>query len=185
MSSILNSQTIESCVLTHELQLGEHLNRCVHSERRSDFGLMLAMLSNDIRAQSQFLLPQHKNTSTEITNEKLRKEFQLPEQARLALSTMEEVNDFSQAELIASQHQSHIHLLEALKPQPLTFRDDVNHIDSQIINNTSIHCQQRYAEKNAGKELEASDVRLPFNAKEWLSSLQTTIAKEPLVNAIS
>ena len=44
-------------VLLHELQLGEQLNESVEQTRRADFSLMLAMLAEDVREQSQFLLP--------------------------------------------------------------------------------------------------------------------------------
>ena len=184
MSLILNNQVVESSVLSHELQLGEQLNQCVHANRRADFGLLLAMLDEDVRSQSQFLLPQHEQETTEVNNAKLRREFQLPDEPALALTSMHDIKKFSQADLVAKQQMSDIHLREALNPQALAFRDDVKHIVTPIINNTSIHCKNRYNAQNDSSIEEASR-RLPFNAKEWLSSIQTAIVKAPLVNAYS
>jgi hypothetical protein len=80
----VNNNSIASKPLLHELQLGEQLNECVHQSRRSDFSLMLAMLCDDVREQSQFILPKSApidGTSTdikEVNNKTLRKHFDLP-----------------------------------------------------------------------------------------------------------
>ena len=62
-------------ILLHELQLGEQLNDSVVQARRADFSLMLAMLAEDVREQSQFVLPkpadQNYFTKTILQNSKL------------------------------------------------------------------------------------------------------------------
>ena len=66
-------------VLLHELQLGEQLNESVVQARRADFSLMLAMLTADVREQSQFLLPQAEETTVaDVTNIALRKATVVP-----------------------------------------------------------------------------------------------------------
>ena len=97
----LNKQTASEPLL-HELQLGEQLNECVHQSRRSDFSLMLAMLCDDVREQSQFILPKMPpidGTSTEkspVTDQVLRKHFDLPEAAPLGLKNIEQINQYNQ-----------------------------------------------------------------------------------------
>ena len=78
-------------ILVHELQLGEQLNESVHSERRSDFSLMLAMLTEDVKAHSQFTLPLSQIPEKSTSSEQLRKHFQLPDEAPLALKNVEEI----------------------------------------------------------------------------------------------
>ena len=91
----LASDLSSTNVLLHELQLGEQLNESVEQTRRADFSLMLAMLAEDVREQSQFLLPKsEEETAVELSNLALRKQFNLPDKAKLALTTPNEVNQF-------------------------------------------------------------------------------------------
>jgi len=166
-------------ILIHELQLGEQLNESVHNERRSDFSLMLAMLTDDVRAHSQFKLPRSQTPEKNISTAQLRKEFQLPDEAPLALTDIAEISTFNQAELIAAKQLEHLRLVNTLNPKPLAFRDDVQHIDQQVLANTSLYCQQRHEKQT----LEHTEQRAEFNAKAWLSAVQSTIVKAPLMQA--
>ena len=180
----METQSVNSNLLVEELQLGEQLNHCVHSDRRSDFALMLSMLSDDVLAHSQFKLPQTEKTIELITDESLRKAFDLPKKSRLSLEDLEDINEFSQAHLIKSQHLSTLHLTQALSPKPLAFRDDKLHIDSTVLANTRLYCQQQYQLKKQAenvKENNETNNRLPFNVNAWLKSVQTTIVKAPLL----
>ena len=90
--------------LLHELQLGEQLNESVVQTRRADFSLMLAMLADDVREQSQFLLPQTPETTpADVTNIALRKQFNLPEKPALALTTLDDVKQFNQVHNIVDK----------------------------------------------------------------------------------
>jgi hypothetical protein len=166
-------------ILVHELQLGEQLNESVHNQRRSDFSLMLAMLTDDVRAHSQFKLPLSKTAEKITSTELLRKEFQLPDEAPLALKDVAELTTFNQAELIEKQQLDHLRLANTLNPKALAFRDNAKHINQQVLTNTSLYCQQKYEEKIV--ENKAS--RAEFNVNAWLNAVKTTIVKAPLMEA--
>jgi len=168
---------VENNILVHELQLGEQLNESVHNKRRSDFSLMLAMLANDVRTHSQFLVPKTDETEKTTTDATLRKELNLPPSEPLTITGLENVPDFNQANLIVENRQKDLHLYNALAPRPLAFRDDVQHIVYDVIANTSLYCQQQYKKDTA---LSKEPQRLAFNAKAWLNTVQETIVKSPL-----
>ena len=190
-------------VLLHELQLGEQLNESVVQARRADFSLMLAMLTEDVREQSQFLLPQTAEaTAADVTNKALRKQFNLPEKAALALSTSDDVNQFNQVQSIVDNDLANIHLTNAMMPKPLAFRDDKKYIESQVLLNTSLftqlkhkqavevdqlHSDQLHVNQAQEKQL-ASTVdkqlsqSLSFNANAWLDGIQQSLVKAPLLN---
>ena len=188
-------------VLLHELQLGEQLNESVEQTRRADFSLMLAMLAEDVREQSQFLLPKSpEKTAVELSNLALRKQFNLPDKAKLALTTPNEVNQFNQAHIIVDNDLANIHLTNAMMPKPLAFRDDKKHIESQVLENTSLFTQLKH--KQAAEACQAQLNQLPqnqldtrsnetdkplsqslnFNAKAWLDGIQQSLVKAPLLN---
>ena len=197
----LASDLSSTNVLLHELQLGEQLNESVEQTRRADFSLMLAMLAEDVREQSQFLLPKsEEETAVELSNLALRKQFNLPDKAKLALTTPNEVNQFNQAHTIVDNDLANIHLTNAMMPKPLAFRDDNKHIESQVLENTSLFTQLKH--KQAAEACQAHLNQLPqnqldttsietdkplsqslnFNAKAWLDGIQQSLVKAPLLN---
>jgi hypothetical protein len=184
-NTLLNQQSAASKPLLHELQLGEQLNACVHQSRRSDFTLMLAMLCDDVREQSQFILPQTASldgTSTDskqMTNKVLRKYFDLPEEAPLALRNIEHINQYNQGQMIADNDLTSLHLTNALTPKPLAFRDDNKHISSSVLSNTSLVCQEKHTLKKEGKVI---NKQLDMHVEGWLKAIQTTLVKSNLVN---
>lgn len=168
---------ITSSILTHELQLDEKLNECVHAERRSDFSFMLAMLAEDVREHSQFKLPQTSDTLNDNSESQLRKRLQLPDKVDLALKSVDELKAFNQAELIQQQQLAQVKLLDALKPKALAFRDNCQHIPTDVFSNTSVHCQHKL------QALETEiPTRLAFNAKEWIATVQSSIEKPNLIS---
>jgi hypothetical protein len=188
-------------VLLHELQLGEQLNESVVQARRADFSLMLAMLTEDVREQSQFLLPQTEEAmAADVTNAALRKQFNLPNEAALALTSLDDVKQFNQVQTIIDNDLANIHLTNAMMPKPLAFRDDKKHIESQVLHNTSLFTQLKYkqaaelskAHLNQLQEAQInpslSDTDKPlsqplnFNAKAWLDGIQQSLVKAPLLN---
>jgi len=196
----LASDLSSTNVLLHELQLGEQLNESVEQTRRADFSLMLAMLAEDVREQSQFLLPKTQEvTPADLSNVALRKQFDLPDKAALALTTPDDVNQFNQAHTIVDNDLATIHLTNAMMPKPLAFRDDKKHIESQVLENTSLFTQLKY--KQAAQACQAHSIQLPqdqlptsnetdkplsqslnFNAKAWLDGIQQSLVKAPLLN---
>jgi len=190
-------------VLLHELQLGEQLNESVLQARRADFSLMLAMLTADVREQSQFLLPQAEETTvTDVTNIALRKKFNLPDKAVLVLTSLDDVKQFNQVQSIVDNDLANIHLTNAMMPKPLAFRDDKNHIESQVLQNTSLFTQLKHTQaievkKSQSNQLQVNQAQekqsasyvdkqlsqpLSFNANAWLDSIQQSLVKAPQLN---
>lgn len=185
-NNIPDNNTAQKCeILLHELQLGEQLNESVHQARRADFSLMLAMLCDDVREHSQFTLPQADNSSVaqlEQTNQTLRKHFDLPEQAPLALKNMEQISDYNQSHFIANNDLVSIQLSNALSPKPLTFRDDKLHVNSTILSNTSLTCQEKYTNQPVTPVL---NKRLNMDVEGWLKVVQTSLVKSSLIDKIT
>ncbi|TMM44841.1 hypothetical protein FCS21_10990 [Colwellia ponticola] len=190
-----------STALLHELQLGEQLNESVVQSRRADFSLMLAMLAEDVREQSQFLLPQaQQKLPADVTNRSLRKQFNLPEEASLALSTLDELSQFNQVQAIVDNSLATLQLTNAMQPRPLAFRDDKKHINSNVLHNTSLFTQLKYKQaalinQELDRLLQAREEAemviksdkplskpLTFNATAWLDNIQQSIIQAPLVS---
>jgi hypothetical protein len=170
--------------LLHELQLGEQLNESLSQTRRADFSLMLAMLAQDVREQSQFVLPP--NTEIEAVSQdniKLRAFFELPEKAPLALKNNEHITFFNQAEMLNENGLENLHLSNAMRPRPLAFRDDDKHIQSNVMSNTSLYCQIKHRQCKQEESLNSKVLNKPlsFNAKSWLKGIEETLIKAPLL----
>jgi hypothetical protein len=163
---------IENNLLINEIQLDSKLSSSIHQGRRADFALMLAMLSEDVREHSQFLLPQSEQSANEVSEEQLRKQFQLPEPAPLAVKSPEDIKKFNQAQLVISHRIADLHLHNTLLPPPLHLRNDANYIAPEILENTSVHCQRRYKTKAKQNEILANSQL--FNAKAWITTIENT-----------
>lgn len=165
--------------LLHELQLGEQLNECVHQTRRADFALMLAMLADDVREQSQFILPAAKQSaSPSNTEQALRAQFELAKSAPISLEKVDDIQSFNQADLIQANDLDTLRLQNELNPKALSFRDDAKHITTQVMGNTSLHCQAKHKQ---GENKTTINQTLNFNAKLWLNAIQKSLVKAPLV----
>lgn len=183
--------------LLHELQLGEQLNHCVTDTRRADFSLMLAMLSEDVREHSQFLLPKAAETEVvEYNNRMMRKSFNLPDKAPLALSSVDEIKQFNQAQAIADDNMVSVKLANAMTPNALAFRDNKKHINTEIIENTNLLTQLKLKQsqihevqsleslqtKSSNMTEKPLNQSFQFNAKAWLDGIEESIVKAPLLN---
>ena len=168
---------VENNILISELQLGEQLSQCIHSERRSDFSLMLAMLTDDVRDHSQFTLPVVEQTDAPNNEQYLREQLKLPNKVELAIKNLSELNCFNQAQQVVDGQLSSIHLENSLMPKPLAFYNDKNHIPTDVLSNTSVHCQSRYKHNNVKVAQ-----RLSFNAKGWLDTIQLSIVNAPMLS---
>lgn len=180
-----NNIAPNSAILLHELQLGEQLNESVHQARRADFSLMLAMLCDDVREHSQFILPQADASLSEQsaqTSQTLRKHFDLPEQAPLALKNIEQISQYNQSQLLADNDLASIQLGNALSPKPLTFRDDKQHIASNVLGNTSLTCQEKHLSQQTSPVLNKP---INMNVEAWLKTVQTSLVKSSLVDVIA
>lgn len=187
-------------LLLHELQLGGKLNESVVDIRRADFSLMLAMLAEDVREHSQFALPKvSAEKSKESSNRELRKAFNLPQKAKLALTHSEEINKFNQGEIIANNDMATIHLSNAMKHTPIAFRDNKSFISAEVMSNTSVICQQKYQQSLLQSATETINVEdkfntleqgideivnqeLSFDAKYWLDGIENSLVNAPLIS---
>lgn len=178
-----NNIALNKEILLHELQLGEQLNKSVHQARRADFSLMLAMLCDDVREHSQFILPQSDICDDESVqnNQLLRKHFDLPEEAPLALENIEQISQYNQGQLIASNDLVSLHLNNFLSPKPLTFRDDKLHVNSNVLSNTSLTCQEKHTNQAATSVL---NKRINMNVEGWLKAVQTSLVKSSLIDEV-
>jgi hypothetical protein len=163
---------LKNNILIDELQLGETLNKCVHHKERSQFSLLLAMLTDDVQAHSQFHLPKEEVTIPEVDENSLRKLFNLPETQKLSLDNVENLGVYDQASLVENNSLIHISLLSALNPLPLAFRDDVSFIPKDVLNNTSLYCQKKHMVKSS-----TESSRLNFKANEWLNTINESIRR--------
>lgn len=184
VSAPTNLSPNKTSLLVNELQLGDQLGQCVHSRRRADFSLMLAMLTEDVREHSQFFVPKRPLKEVNTSDDFFRKVFHLPAEAPLTIKDFSDIHDFSQAGLVEQQNFADIQLKNILKPLPLSFRDKKEHIPTSVLTDSSVHCQQRHRENLAKKTENSKQTLLNspafFNAKAWLDNIQTT-----LVNATS
>jgi hypothetical protein len=175
-SAIFLKTSITTQLLIEELQLGNQLNQSIRGDRRSDFALMLSMLTDDVRAHSQFSLP----ASSDITSKKslstLRKKFDLPNERALGLKDVKDIKNFSQAQLVSENNMVSVHLTDCLTPKALAFRDDSKFVATNVLSNTSLYCQQQH-----NKTTEIKDTRLSFDANGWLKAVQNTLVKAPLL----
>lgn len=141
-------------LLLHELQLENSLGRCIQQARRSDFSLMLAMLCDDVREQSQFYLPTNEQQADKQFNDlTLRNMLELPEAAPLSLDELSTIPSFNQANLVEAEQFDTLRLTNTLSPKPIAFRDNNKFICEDVLSNTSLVCQQKYNQllENAGK----------------------------------
>lgn len=164
---------IKNEILINELQLGEKLNHCVHHKERSQFSLLLAMLTDDVEAHSQFFLPKTEQAPHQSNENQLRKKFNLPDKQAFAIEDLSQVNAFNQAKLIKDNRLTELYLINALKPNPLAFRDNKQFIEKDIMENTSLYCQKKHESENCGKSYAQS--RLNFKGDEWLNTVNDSI----------
>lgn len=138
---------------------------------------MLAMLTEDVREHAQFLLPKTENEEKNTDENALRKLFNVNEPAPLALKNMAQINEFNQSDLIVDNKLAELRLQNALNPVPLAFKDDKTYINSNVVNNTSIHCQQKLSKI---KEDNTKETRLNFQAEEWLNVIKESILSDKI-----
>lgn len=178
----MTTAAIENTLLIHELQLGEKLNESVHDARRSDFGFLLAMLVDDVREHSQFTLPATKQKETQVTDTRLRSEFNLAAPAPIALKNLDDINLYNEAAFIENNRLSHIKLVDSLNPKAIVFRDDKNYIPSDVMNNTSLYCQTKHKQNNEKGVIQKT---MDFQAASWLKAVEHQVVNDPLINTVA
>lgn len=132
--------TLDKAQLISEVQLGYSLNHAVEQGRRSDFALMLAMLSPDYLET----VPTEKPLPPGTTEEQLRTYFELQDPAPLTTSEFcyprgaEQSDAFHRGGLIATR------LLSSLQPIAITFPpQDTKGMPEELYHNLSGHERRR------------------------------------------
>ncbi|MBR9727257.1 VC2046/SO_2500 family protein [Shewanella intestini] len=139
--------------LINELQLGSRLNQDIREDRRGDFGLILAMLSEDARDMAQFSVEAHLSA-----DEKLTKQLQLPPAKPLLhdLSQAQEVVDHAQA--FQTHGQAQFNLEQALRPEPVVIRGMYDQDMQLCLSN----CSQLAMLKHANTDIEPDQLGISF-----------------------
>lgn len=106
-----------SKLIINENQLGTRLNQAIVDHRRGEFGLLLAMLSNDARDMAQFNLEQ---TPSDL-EAKLKRQFELPD-AQPLTSALHLGEDRDNSEQFHQAGLCGFHLQQYLNPEPLVHR---------------------------------------------------------------
>ncbi|WP_051202264.1 VC2046/SO_2500 family protein [Ferrimonas senticii] len=105
-------------ILVNELQLGNALSSAVTESRRSDFGLMLAMLVQDARCFAEFQLP----SASSNPALSLRQRLQLPDEAPMVRQYCEDQRAIRCAEAFQQSGLTQSRLQQCLEPEPLELR---------------------------------------------------------------
>lgn len=125
-------------LLIDELQLGQNLNQAIHEGRRSDFGLLLAMLSPDVQDQ-----PWVADRLPEAPASKdWRQHFSLPPVRPLECDahSLERMAAYHQA---AEQgEQAACRLLDCLNPEAL-IREQYQ-LDPQVLDDMPLLAREKY-----------------------------------------
>jgi hypothetical protein len=127
-------------------------------------------------------LPKQKVAEQKLDNSTLRKQFDLPEPAPLAIKNLKEINAYNQGKSIAENDVAAIRLSNSLAPKPLAFRDNVKHVAREIMSNTTLVCQAKHANEKADAVL---NKRLTMDVEGWLKNIQTSLVKSQLVPNVS
>ncbi|WP_372872819.1 VC2046/SO_2500 family protein [Shewanella sp.] len=124
--------------LVNESQVGDRLARAVEDGRRGDFGLILAMLSQDARDFAEFCL------STDVSVEqKLSKQFELPpKQPLVAFPGNQECMDNSG--VFRTFGHTAFRLNQALLPEPVLIRGEQSADMAVVLNNCEAHVRRRH-----------------------------------------
>lgn len=123
-------------LLIGELQLGQRLNECVQQGNKSEFALLLSMLSQDVRDQDQFALEQAANEKSDIT---LAEQFEIPTPQTLKTRAMaDQYYSIALADISREQGLTAGRLQHCLKPDALSFDlDRVEGFSDEIVDNLS------------------------------------------------
>ncbi len=133
--------TLDKANLINELQCGQSVGQAIHQSRRSDFALLLAMLSQDVRDTTPIdKLPDPDHTD-------LYHQFSVPKSQPL----VSDQQSYQRGEKIAEQF-NHSGIMAAklqcyLSPEALTYRPEQTHnLPEEVYHNLSGHQRRELAE---------------------------------------
>lgn len=128
----------------NELQFGDRINRAVGTGHRSDFGLLLAMLSHDVRDTTPVTPVSEPDQSEAL----LRRQLSVPAARKLR----SEQDSYTRAASIAEHfHQAGLadaQLQSGLCPDALAYLPEKTHdLTEDVFRNLSLHEQRMLAEE--------------------------------------
>ncbi|MBQ4845875.1 queD like 2 [Pseudoalteromonas sp. MMG013] len=130
-------------ILTREDQLGGALSVSVNEQRRADFSMLLAMLSQDALDFSQFHLPEDETVESDLSEDALKKEFQVGPKQSLAPAQFDMLIGKNNAESLSRSSMASLRLANCLDPEPLAIRDDYKHIPLMVVDNCELAVRRR------------------------------------------
>ncbi len=161
--------------LNNELQLGNQLSVCVKHNRRSEFSLLLAMISHDALDFSQFKLPKtDKQNAYSDQSTDLRSSLGAGPEQPLAADPVDFLIGEKNAFTLAEQQMQQLKLSLYLAPEPLAIRDDSKYIPSNIMEN----CELAVRKRNSPSNLNLSEVQM--DAVAFYDNLQNPLQHQTL-----
>ena len=140
-------QTLREHYLVDELQLGQTLNQAISQGRRSEFSLLLAMLSADVEEQPWVAdAPPIETGAIDW-----RRRFELPKARPLAAEPTSHARAMRVSELVAGGSLLSAHLLDCLEPEPLV-REQYE-LDPLVWENMAPLTQRKYQLAREGESL--------------------------------
>ncbi|KFZ37342.1 hypothetical protein HR45_11865 [Shewanella mangrovi] len=127
-------------ILVNELHLAPELHRAVEQNQRGDFGLLLALLSQDARDWPQFHLQDGVATQT-----KLRAQLELPPAEKLLDNLAENPDVVDNSHTFLAQGASAFRLQQCLRPEALVIRGQHGLEYSEVIENLAPQTRQQLA----------------------------------------
>lgn len=124
--------------LVDELQLGQTLNQAISQGRRSEFSLLLAMLSPDVEDQPWVADAQ----PTAVSGIDWRRRFELPRAKPVEAHEASAERALAMASQLTQGGMASVRLLECLEPEPLTLKQF--QLDSEVWNNLSPLAQEKH-----------------------------------------
>jgi hypothetical protein len=131
-------------VLTREDQLGTALSVSVTEQRRADFSMLLAMLSQDALDFSQFHLPESSLQEADLSEQALKKELQIGPQRAFAPEQFDMLIGQSNARILNEGGMASLRLNDCLSPEPLAIRDDKKHVPLIVVDNCELSVRKRF-----------------------------------------
>ena len=127
--------------LINELDTGTSLNLATVSNRRSDFSLLLALMSQDIRDMAQFKINHSSNDAESL---KLRRKFELPAEEVLIADLSTQVLPIDHSEIFQSQGALEFRLRQNLKPEAMICRGKYPAEFNEALDNCDIHISRKH-----------------------------------------
>jgi len=153
-------------ILVGELQLGQTLNHCIRDGKKSEFDLLLSMLSNDVTDQDQFSI--NPLASETLTTQPLHEKFDIPTPQTLTADSPEQ-NEYSMTISQIAQQEGILaaRLQHCLRPEALNFQPDITHgISNELYSSLSPAVVQRFTQKTRDVENLVIDMEQLISAQQ-------------------